>query len=218
MPGTFTDCISICLEVNNMSIEEISYTSATVLWNDIESNYELLYGPSGFDPGSETPISLNTYSYELNDLMSATTYDVYVRNICINDSSLSDWQFISFTTLIAVEGESFEGALFAPQCWTLIDADGDGFNWYRDDVPESAYAGLYSAASFSYNDSALTPDNYLISPQLLLGSNEQLSYFVGTQDYFFYTLLVRNDFSSSICFQFVLFSLKIQSYLYILVG
>ncbi len=186
LPGTFTDCPPICLEVNNLSIEEITYTGATVMWNDIGSNYELVYGPLGFDPNSETPISLNTYSYELNDLMSATSYEVYVRNNCINDSTLSDWLSISFTTLIAIEGESFEGALFAPECWTLIDADGDGFNWYQDNEPESAYAGLYSAASDSYTDSALTPDNYLISPQLLLGSNEQLSYFVGTQDFFFY--------------------------------
>jgi hypothetical protein len=118
--------------------------------------------------------------------LSATSYEVYVRNICVNDSTLSDWLSISFTTLIAIEGESFEGALFAPECWTLIDADGDGFNWYQDDEPEAAYAGLYSAASDSYTDSALTPDNYLVSPQLLLGSNEQLSYFVGTQDFFFY--------------------------------
>jgi len=186
LPGTFTDCPAICLEVNNLSIEAITYTSATVMWNDIGSNYELVYGPLGFDPNTETPISLNTYSYELTDLLSATNYEVYVRNNCINDSTLSDWLSISFTTLIAIEGESFEGALFAPECWTLIDADGDGFNWYQDDEPESAYAGLYSAASDSYTDSALTPDNYLISPQLLLGSNEQLSYFVGTQDFFFY--------------------------------
>lgn len=82
--------------------------------------------------------------------------------------------------------EGFEGFLFAPNCWTLIDADGDGFNWFQYTVDGSAYEGVHSAASASWFIDSLTPDNYLVSPQLSLGEDEELRYFVASQDPYFY--------------------------------
>ena len=79
--------------------------------------------------------------------------------------------------------ESFEGS-FPPNCWTQIDADGDGFMWFRYEADDNAYDGLYSAASASWVSGvgALTPDNYLVSPQLSIGAGETLSYYVAAQD------------------------------------
>jgi hypothetical protein len=84
----------------------------------------------------------------------------------------------------AVEGQSFEEEMFVPECWTSIDADGDGQNWFQYGALNSAYAGLFSAASASWTAStgALTPDNYLVTPQLVLGTDEVLNYHVGAQD------------------------------------
>lgn len=53
-------------------------------------------------------------------------------------------------------------------CWTNIDADGDGLPWM--------YFANYGAVSFSYISSggtnySLTPDNWLISPRVTLPSN-----------------------------------------------
>ena len=69
--------------------------------------------------------------------------------------------------------------------WTLIDADGDGQNWYDliDDNPNNipghnGSAGF--ATSASYSDSALTPDNYLVSPQVAL--NGTFSFWACAQD------------------------------------
>ena len=68
--------------------------------------------------------------------------------------------------------ESFEGSA---EGWTLTDADGDGNNWgllhaveYAiQNVPLEAKDGEYVLMSSSYSSSgALTPDNWLISPQL----------------------------------------------------
>ena len=60
--------------------------------------------------------------------------------------------------------------------WTTIDADGDGHNWGLASVLEgsySAHSGNDMVCSQSYIDNvgALTPDNYLVSPQVQLGGS-----------------------------------------------
>lgn len=56
-----------------------------------------------------------------------------------------------------------------PDGWTTIDADGDGHNWYAYNNQDLVHSGEGGAASDSYLSSGLTPDNWLISPQLELG-------------------------------------------------
>jgi len=62
--------------------------------------------------------------------------------------------------------ESFEEGT---GCWTSIDADGDGNNWFLADG--IAYDGQLSMASYSYNNNlggALHANNYLVSPAISL--------------------------------------------------
>ena len=89
---------------------------------------------------------------------------------------------------VVTNNESFEGA-FPPPCWTMADTDDDGENWFKYGAtnPESpvfgvAQDGFFTAASASYSGVALTPDNFLITPQLSLGSDEELVYWVAGQD------------------------------------
>jgi hypothetical protein len=94
---------------------------------------------------------------------------------------------VTSTTVVpppVVEGESFEEDTFLPECWTSIDADGDGEDWFQYGAANSAYAGLFSVASASWTAAtgALTPDNYLVTPRLALGADEVLNYHVGAQD------------------------------------
>jgi hypothetical protein len=79
--------------------------------------------------------------------------------------------------------EGFEGT-FLPECWTSIDADGDGQNWFAYNAANSAYEGTFSAASASWTGGTgpLTPDNWLISPQLTVGPDEVLQFQIGAQD------------------------------------
>ncbi|NEN23264.1 T9SS type A sorting domain-containing protein [Cryomorpha ignava] len=79
--------------------------------------------------------------------------------------------------------ESFEtagGAL--PACWQAIDADGDEQNWtiVTNDDGNFGLDGASAIGSFSYTGPAgpLTPDNYLITPQVTLSENESLYYAV----------------------------------------
>lgn len=59
------------------------------------------------------------------------------------------------------DGDNIDG-------WTVVDADGDGNNWYRTD--RAPHSGDYVVASDSWNQNGgeLDPDNWLISPQLSL--------------------------------------------------
>jgi hypothetical protein len=66
--------------------------------------------------------------------------------------------------------EDFENGL--PSDWTTIDNDGDGYNWHSVNYSSSfCHSGSTIMASASYdndNSTVLTPDNWLITPQLEL--------------------------------------------------
>lgn len=80
--------------------------------------------------------------------------------------------------------ESADGSL--PDCWQTIDADGDGYDWSilstEDDEDVIPFDGDYAIASFSYLESpgALNPDNWLITPQVTVGTDDSLYYTVRT--------------------------------------
>jgi len=76
--------------------------------------------------------------------------------------------------------EDFETE-FWQNCITTIDADGDGNDWYRGTT--TPHGGSYAATSASYASAALTPDNYLVLPPLLVPpSGARLSFWVAPQD------------------------------------
>ena len=73
--------------------------------------------------------------------------------------------------------ENFEGDVFPPEGWLIVDADGDYDNW-KIGVEDNPYTGM-SALSWSYDmatEEALTPDNWLITPKLKLSANDSLTY------------------------------------------
>ncbi len=51
--------------------------------------------------------------------------------------------------------------------WRIYDADGDGYNWGYAQTSTSGY--VLSSASYENNVGPLTPDNWLISPEVTLG-------------------------------------------------
>lgn len=68
--------------------------------------------------------------------------------------------------------ESFENGL--PQGWTTIDNDNDGKNWTVVSGGIKSHSGDAVIASYSYDNgtnSALSPDNWLISPEVTLGGS-----------------------------------------------
>lgn len=80
-----------------------------------------------------------------------------------------------------VLSESFENGL--PDDWATIDADGDGYGWIIHGNRGFMSKECISSASYmNYGVGALTPDNYLITPELDLPNGGELSFYVCAQD------------------------------------
>jgi len=80
--------------------------------------------------------------------------------------------------------EGFEGGVVPPNCWEMVDNDGDGNNWeVRDTSGWPGHTGAYMAVSASWQGSAFTPDNFLITPQLEITSADfMLNFWTAAQD------------------------------------
>lgn len=86
--------------------------------------------------------------------------------------------------------ESFELPVL-PECWSIEDEDEDGFEWevsyqVQDEsgntVSGNTGVGYLTSASFDNAEGILTPNNYLILPQLDVQTNEDLSFYIGAID------------------------------------
>ena len=82
--------------------------------------------------------------------------------------------------------EGFETSTL-PTGWTLVDNDGDGFNWFPTLSTTQNYSyhsgnGCITSASWDSDEGALTPDNWLITPAVNLTSNATLTFWVVGQD------------------------------------
>lgn len=86
--------------------------------------------------------------------------------------------------------ESFDNGI--PSNWTVLDKDGDGYSWgLTTEIigQEGGFSGEGVASqSYSNQVGALTPDNYLISPEITITHNGYtLSYYVGASDASWYS-------------------------------
>ena len=69
-------------------------------------------------------------------------------------------------------------------CWNFVDADGDGYNWDLNTWAGSGYVhggnGAIGTASFINGIGILTPDQWMITPELIIPANgANLTYYVG---------------------------------------
>lgn len=110
-------------------------------------------------------------------------------------------QVVSFVTLIVLFGtsitahgqsylinEGFEGEVFPPKEWKIVDNDGDGHCWQTATRSDATVSGEKTAISYTVNPNSPTEeygiqDNYLITPQIEV-TNEtfQISFKYCAQD------------------------------------
>lgn len=69
--------------------------------------------------------------------------------------------------------EGFETAGL-PSGWSLIDADNDGQNWFHNSL--LWFDGYESAGAYASSSQQTTPDNWLVTPPIQLGSSSTLSF------------------------------------------
>ncbi|MBR2155285.1 MAG: C10 family peptidase [Bacteroidaceae bacterium] len=69
---------------------------------------------------------------------------------------------------VVITEEDFENGL--PNGWSIYDGDGDGYNWSLTDMGVNNSKAL-SSASFINEVGALTPQNWVITPQITFGGS-----------------------------------------------
>ncbi|MDD3050539.1 MAG: choice-of-anchor J domain-containing protein [Candidatus Cloacimonetes bacterium] len=127
-------------------------------------------------------------SYHDEGLENENPYVYYVT--AVYEEGESEPSNTVEVTPISIEEALFEEGFESGNMneWVLVDNDGDNFNWFIGSVAAngvSPHSGSFCVVSESYNNDsgALTPDNYLISPEIFLnGTGAQLSFWVRTQD------------------------------------
>ena len=90
-----SNCTPFCASPTNLSVNDITITSATISWTDTNSSeaYEIMLGSTG------TPILVTNTSHTLSNLTLGTSYWAYVRSICDTlAGNTSEWDSIFFTT------------------------------------------------------------------------------------------------------------------------
>ena len=157
--------------------ETASWTTATCAGNT--------YDISGLDPSTSYVVQVRAkcdeenYSKwaETNFITLATDADPEIEVTDITSTTATvDWTDkgvdpTSWDVRYRLAGETFEGETL-PDGWTTIDADGDGKNWaIAKGIKSHSGNNCVSSASYDNNDGALTPDNWLVSPEVTLGGS-----------------------------------------------
>src|SRR5690606_40821671 len=89
--GVSAEITPDCPKPTDFTMSGVSVGGATFSWADIGTDFELKYGPTGFDVETAgTSVDLTTFSYNLIDVTEGQTYDVYVRRDCDADG-FSNW-------------------------------------------------------------------------------------------------------------------------------
>ena len=82
--------------------------------------------------------------------------------------------------------EGFENGI--PSTWCNYDVDGDGYSWLVLDWSPHSGDGCVASASYDFDDGALTPNNFLVTPAIAIPSdlssdnNVALWWWVAAQD------------------------------------
>lgn len=156
-----------------------------VSWQGSDSSllFKVNYAQSTFSISGGTVVNNGTSkNISLTGLSPNTTYRVYVKSICANDSST--WIGpLTFTTSCAPQmapmsqdfGLSYTSP---PSCWSTYTSTTE--NWYFAPSSLSAQAP-HSGTSYAYlndNNTIITPDNTLESPSIIIDTltNPVLTY------------------------------------------
>lgn len=191
----FTAGNALIPSVVTEAVTNVTYNSATLsgLASGSVTERGFCYGTL-HDPGiGGTHVTVGSgsgnFQATLSNLADNTTY--YVRAYASNATGITYGNEVSFTTPVYQEGDTFsydfeDGSLSG---WTMIDADGDGYNWEL--ATPTVLQGSYGHNSSSYfvfspsyinNVGALNPNNYLVSQQVLIGSSSEFSFWACPQD------------------------------------
>ena len=111
---------------------------------------------------------------------------VEAANVDGSDDVLVKWSTTAASTTPEDFYEGFEDGT-TPTGWVTYDEDGDGYIWDNTAVEDfgfEAHTGDYCMTSASYRNDvgALTPNNWLVTPPIIIGATSELSFWATAQD------------------------------------
>ena len=90
----------VCDAPDSIIVSAVTYNRATFTWNDTADNYEVAVMPGEWnDSAVVNAIPVSAATYTATGLVPDSTYSFGVRTVC-NDSLVSEWTTISFTTAV----------------------------------------------------------------------------------------------------------------------
>ena len=205
-PVDYTMACPTCMKPNGLTATSVGTDVATLNWIGSNDSYEVQYRTAAQD------MNMNVWSQVGNDIITTGVLTEYTfdlsefegtGSIAIRHYSVSDMFRLNVDDIVVtnaagteVVNEGFEGGSI-PSGWSILDMDGDGQNWTIASTTNNTGNGSYVIVSASYNNVALTPDNWLVIPNVELGgtltlvavgqdpewAGENFGVFVATQSY-----------------------------------
>ena len=196
-----------CGMPTNLQSSQVVTDSAHLSWDGTNDSYVLQYRTAAQDMNMSawhqvgedvvTSHEFTQYSFDLSDYAGQMGY-IAIRHYAVSDMFILAIDDIAVTDAngTTVLSEGFDSGI--PSAWDNIDYDGDGYVWGSTTSSlvngSCAYSESYSNDTYS----ALTPDNWLVIPNVTLGGTltlyalgldsqgyhqENFGVFVATQSY-----------------------------------
>ena len=185
-----------CPEPTNVTVTDITNNTATVSWNGSGNSYTVRYRTAGFvvptsfeQVGNNKTATETLAEYSFNTSAYSGLGCIAIRHYNVTDQFYLNVDDVNLTEAggTNILSENFEGGVI-PTNWINYDADADGYVWHirenaNDNNGNPVGNGSYSITSASYMGGgvgALTPDNWLIIPNVELGGT--FSFYARGQD------------------------------------
>ncbi|MBD2723214.1 T9SS type A sorting domain-containing protein [Hymenobacter armeniacus] len=181
----FGTTVPNCAAPTAVAVSNIGATGATVTFTPPATgaaSYELVYGPTGFNPvagGTSLPVTASPVA--LTNMNPATVYQVYVRSVCSAGGTSSFAPVVSFATLCnpnpAVSAfpyaQNFDTVLpgqTLPCGITVLNANNDATTWAVSNVNPNSGTNSMRYRGLVLNNVAA--DDWFFTPPLtLLGTS-----------------------------------------------
>ena len=167
---SFTTAVA-CAKPEDLDQNNITYTTADVSWTGTSDSYVVQYG-TWTQVGADhiTTATLTPYTFDLSGFSGMGTVAIRHYNVTDMFRMNVDDIVVKDATGATVYSQDFESGSI-PSDMSNIDLDGDGNVWYIWSQSNVNGSCGVTSASWTENDGALTPDNWLILPDVQLGGS-----------------------------------------------
>ena len=184
-----------CLTPNNLSISNITTSSATFSWHNQSTGTSMVaIDTFGADESTLNWIPVADTTYTFTGINSGVHYQAFVRTDC-GGGDLSAVNYTGFYTDCDVISsfpwtESFEGDWittsafgqnsYAPLCWKRYDGGvlstgSTEFNWQPNEYSDYAFEGQGSATMYSYY-AGDNHNDWLVTPKMTLTGTQHVTF------------------------------------------